>query len=63
MLNVNRVGPNDDFFVLGGDSLSGVRLLASVEAVFGVRLRLQALFQDAASVAGMARAIEAARSK
>jgi len=62
VLNVNPVGPNEDFFSLGGDSLSGARLLTSVEAVFGVNLSLQLMFQDAATVSGMARAIEAARS-
>ena len=63
VLQVRSVGPDDNFFVLGGDSLSGARLLASVKAVFGVDLSLQSLFQNAVTVAGMARAIEAARSK
>ena len=62
VLHVRRVGPDDDFFVLGGDSLSGARLLTRVEAVFGVNFSLRLLFQDAATVSGMARAIEAARS-
>ena len=52
----------DDFFLLGGDSLRGTRLLASVKAVFGVDIPIQSLFEKAATVAGMARAIEAARS-
>ena len=62
VLEVTNVGSDDDFFLLGGDSLRGARLLASVKAVFGVDLSLRLLFQDAATVSGMARAIEAARS-
>jgi hypothetical protein len=58
---VSSIGVNDDFFVLGGDSLSGARLLTSVKAVFGVDITLQALLGQAATVAGMARAIEDAR--
>ena len=62
VLQVSRVGVNDDFLQLGGDSARGVRLLASVKAVFGVDLSIQALSGNASTVAGMARAIEAARS-
>lgn len=50
------------FFLLGGDSLRGTRLLVSVKAVFGVEVTLQARFDNAATVAGMARASEAARA-
>jgi acyl-CoA synthetase (AMP-forming)/AMP-acid ligase II len=63
VLQVTNVGPDDDFFLLGGDSLLGARLLTSVNSVFGVDLAIHALFAEAATVAGMARAIEAARSK
>jgi hypothetical protein len=62
VLQVKSVGVNDDFSLLGGDPLRGARLLTSVKAVFGVDLTIQALFGNAATVAGMARAIEAARS-
>ena len=62
ILQVKSVSANEDFFLLGGDSLRGARLLVSVKAVFGVELTIQALFGEAATVAGMARAIEAARS-
>lgn len=37
-------GPDDDFFALGGDSLSGLRLLNLIEDQFGVRPPLAALF-------------------
>jgi acyl-CoA synthetase (AMP-forming)/AMP-acid ligase II/acyl carrier protein len=62
VLQVSNIGVNDDFFLLGGDSLRGARLLASVKAVFGVDLPTELLFRDAATVASMARAIGAARS-
>jgi hypothetical protein len=62
VLQVRSVGLHDDFFLLGGDSLRGTRLLASVKAVFGVDVPIHSLFQNAATVAGMARVIEAARS-
>ena len=62
VLQIKSVGANDDFFLLGGDSLRGARLLTSVKAVFGVDLTIQELFGKAATVAGMARAIEHARA-
>ena len=62
VLQSRSVGVNDDFFLLGGDSLRGARLLSSVETVFGVGLSIESLFGNAATVAGMAVAIVAARS-
>jgi hypothetical protein len=61
VLQVSGIGVNDDFFVLGGDSPRGTRLLASVKAVFGVDLPIELLQKDAATVAGMARTIEGMR--
>jgi hypothetical protein len=60
---MNSVGVNDDFFLLGGDSLRGVQLLAGVKAQFDVDVTLDLLLRDAATVAGMARAIEEIRSR
>jgi acyl carrier protein len=62
VLRVSSVGVNDDFFLLGGDSLRGARLLTGVKSVFGVELTIESLFGNAATVAGMAHAIEVARS-
>jgi len=45
ILQLPRVGVEDDFFDLGGDSLSGMRLLAAIEKEFGVRLAENILFQ------------------
>ncbi len=63
VLGLHRVGMNDDFSILGGDSLRGVRLLTNVKAVFGVDLPFERLLKDAATLAGMARAIEEVRSR
>ncbi|MGZ8156211.1 MAG: non-ribosomal peptide synthetase, partial [Burkholderiales bacterium] len=63
VLKAKKVGRADDFFMLGGDSLSGARLLANIKSLFGVDLPLAALFDRAATVAGMARMIEEARAR
>jgi len=60
-LRCERVGLDDNFFMLGGDSLRGAKLLTQVNAAFGVELSVQALFDEANTVTGMARAIERAR--
>ncbi|MDI5970945.1 amino acid adenylation domain-containing protein [Streptomyces sp. SL13] len=56
VLGVRGVGPDDGFFELGGNSLSGARLLARVNSAFGVRLDSRALF-EAPTVAALARAV------
>ncbi len=53
LLNASNLGADDDFFALGGDSLLAVSLLLSIEAEFGRRLTLAALFQ-APTIARMA---------
>jgi acyl carrier protein len=44
VLKVARVGRNDSFFDLGGDSLRAMRVLASVEEAFAVSASLDLLF-------------------
>jgi acyl-coenzyme A synthetase/AMP-(fatty) acid ligase/thioesterase domain-containing protein/acyl carrier protein len=61
LLQVGNVGRNDNFFLLGGDSLHAVQLIVHVQALFGVDLPIQSLFGEAATVAGMARTIETIR--
>jgi acyl carrier protein len=44
LLHLEQVGIDDNFFMLGGHSLSGVRLIAAVSETFRVDLTLYALF-------------------
>jgi amino acid adenylation domain-containing protein len=54
ILGVHPIGPDDDFFALGGHSLKAIRLLAEVEREHGVELRAAALF-DAPTIRTLAR--------
>jgi acyl transferase domain-containing protein/thioesterase domain-containing protein/acyl carrier protein len=45
LLGVDQVGPDDDFFSLGGHSLIGVRLIAKIKKTFQVDLELAVLFE------------------
>jgi amino acid adenylation domain-containing protein len=45
VLQVEKVGRNDDFFDLGGHSLSAVRALSLTNAAFGTNLPVRVLFQ------------------
>jgi amino acid adenylation domain-containing protein len=60
VLGVDRVGPADDFFQLGGHSLAAVELMRRVAAAFDVALPLRSLFA-APTIAAMA--AEIARRK
>jgi len=62
VLRRDRVTRDDNFFLLGGDSMSAVELVRQVAAVFGVALPLDAMFEGTATLAGMARAIERSRA-
>jgi thioester reductase-like protein/FkbH-like protein len=61
VLLVERVGADDDFFDLGGHSLVVMKVLAELRSRTGVDLPLRAMLL-APTVAGLARAIDAARS-
>lgn len=63
VLQLDRIGDNDNFILLGGDSLRAIRLLANVEDAFGICLPIEFVYGDGATLAGMANAIKAARSR
>jgi acyl transferase domain-containing protein/thioesterase domain-containing protein/acyl carrier protein len=60
LLGVSEVKPDDDFFLLGGHSLVGIRLLAKVRNVYAVDFELARLFQ-ARTVRQLAEAIRSAQ--
>ncbi|MFF5107452.1 amino acid adenylation domain-containing protein, partial [Streptomyces sp. NPDC000134] len=62
VLGVERVGADDSFFELGGDSLLGMRLLARVRAVLDTEVSIRELFADP-TVAGIARRLEGAAGR
>jgi thioesterase domain-containing protein/acyl carrier protein len=51
LLGVDRVGIEDDFLELGGDSFLAVRLLGQIQSEFGRRFELPDLFSDPRVVA------------
>ncbi|GAA3388819.1 phosphopantetheine-binding protein [Cryptosporangium minutisporangium] len=51
----------DDFFALGGQSLTLVRFLATVQEELGLELPIDALFETDLTIAAVARVVTAAR--
>ena len=62
VLGIGRVGADDSFFDLGGDSLSATRVIASVNSAFGADLKVGTLF-DAPTIAQLASRIDGAAGR
>ncbi|WP_039801867.1 non-ribosomal peptide synthetase, partial [Nocardia araoensis] len=60
LLGVDRVGLDDDFFTLGGNSLTAARVAARLGAALDTRIPVRALF-DAPTVAALAARAETQR--
>ena len=60
LLNVERIGLNDDFFDLGGHSLLAAQFLARVRERTGVEVTLKTFFEDS-TVGGVAKSVSAIR--
>jgi acyl carrier protein len=54
-LNGCEVGPDDDFFALGGNSLAGIKIIQRVSQDYGVELSVRDFYlaQTPARVAGL----------
>jgi acyl carrier protein len=59
MLGVSAVGPRDDFFALGGDSLLAAELQIEIELAFGVEVPATTLFRTP-TIADLAQVVESA---
>src|SRR5690606_12233170 len=59
-LGAPDIGPDDDFFAVGGHSILAVRMVAEVERAFGLRIRTARLF-EAPTVRRFARLVEETR--
>ena len=57
LLKIDRAGVHDDFFALGGDSLTAMRLTAKLRRSFDVEISLRSLYERP-TVAGLAELIE-----
>lgn len=62
LLNVDRIGLYDDFFFLGGTSMTAVQLMARVKATLGVEVSLRSFFENA-TVAGIAQQVGGKRRR
>jgi phthiocerol/phenolphthiocerol synthesis type-I polyketide synthase E len=56
LLGVERVGAEDNFFRLNGNSLIALQAIARIQSVFGVKLSVRSFFESP-TVAGLARIV------
>jgi acyl carrier protein len=57
LLKIDGIGVADDFFDLGGDSMTATGLVARLRTTFGVELRLASLF-DRPTIAGLSEVVD-----
>jgi acyl-CoA synthetase (AMP-forming)/AMP-acid ligase II/acyl carrier protein len=60
VLGLQSVGCEDNFFLLGGDSLSAVQMLLAVNASFGADVKLEDIFTRASTIRAMATVVNSA---
>lgn len=63
VIRIDDVKDDDNFILLGGDSLRAARLLVDVEEIFGIRLPDDIIYRKGRTLIGMANAITDARKK
>jgi acyl carrier protein len=63
ILEIDRVGVDDDFLDLGGDSFKAMRCINGLKATFGVELSLDVFFAEPASIATVAAELDRMRSE
>jgi NAD(P)-dependent dehydrogenase (short-subunit alcohol dehydrogenase family)/acyl carrier protein len=57
LLGIGKIGVNDDFFDLGGNSLLGTQLIAQLRQKFQVELPIRVLFEDP-TISGVSKIID-----
>ena len=57
LLQIDHIGCEDNFFMLGGHSLMGAQLIAEIHESFGIELSLRTLFEEP-TVRGMSAEVE-----
>jgi acyl transferase domain-containing protein len=61
LLGAERIGPDENFFALGGQSLLATRIISRLHELTGIELPVQAIF-DTPTIAGLAAALFAQRT-
>jgi acyl carrier protein len=61
-LGAGGYGTDDDFFSIGGNSLSAIELMTNIRARLGVELSIAALL-DAPTITALAEAVRRQRSR
>ncbi|WP_374015850.1 beta-ketoacyl synthase N-terminal-like domain-containing protein [Paenibacillus thiaminolyticus] len=58
MMGLERIGIHDDFFMLGGNSLLAIQIIARMRTMFGVEVPMTAIFESP-TISGLAEAVMA----